>query len=273
MPPAPARTSITAFVAMLAFAPVAGAHDYWLELSNYRPSPGEVVSVAHRVGERLHGAPVPRNPRRLDRFEALPPAGGAVGVPGRDGQDPAGALAIDAPGSWRIVYQSRPSLVKLTPEKFEQYLGEEGLAQALELRKRLGEGGTAASEAFSRSVAAIACVAGAPPEGAGRRPAGLELEIVPATDPCAARPGDELRFGLHRAGRPSAGVQVVAMHRSAPERPLVARTDENGAVRFRLDEPGFWMIKAVHMERAEGLPDADWRSRWASITFEVAPGR
>jgi hypothetical protein len=273
MPLSPFRISLAAAGAILALASRAGAHDYWLELSNYRPAPGDVVSVAHRVGEHLHGEPVPRDSRRLDRFEALPPAGGAVVVPGRDGQEPAGALAIDAAGSWRIVYQSRPSLARLTPEKFEQYLGEEGLAPALELRRRLGETGTQAREAFSRSVGAIACVSGAPPEGAGLGPAGLELEIVPATDPCTARAGDELRFELQRAGRPAADVQVVAMYRGAPERPLVARTDEHGAVRFRPEEPGFWMIKAVHMERAEGHSGADWRSRWASITFELAPGR
>lgn len=45
------------------------------------------------------------------------------------------------------------------------------------------------------------------------------------------------------------------------------RTDEQGRAGFRLDCPGIWMIKCVHMPPAD--VKAEWESFWATLTFEA----
>ena len=266
-------TTRAVLVFALTGAAAAQAHDYWLELSTFRPEVGERVTVTHRVGERLIGEPVPRNPLAIVRFEVESPAGTSAPVDGRDGFDPSGVVPIDARGSWRIAFQSANTLVELAPEKFDAYLEMEGLASIREKKEKLGEGKKPAREAFSRSAIAVACAGAlvAPPPAA-RGPVGLELEIVPDVDLCSARSGQEIGFRLLRLGQPAPEVLMMALDRESVAEPMKIRTDAKGRFRFRLPRAGFWLIKGVAMERAEGIANADWKSRWASLTFELAEG-
>jgi uncharacterized GH25 family protein len=70
-------------------------------------------------------------------------------------------------------------------------------------------------------------------------------------------------------GEPLAGAQVEAIPAAAPRGKQVARSDALGRVRFRLAGRGAWLVKAVHMRRAEDPAEADWESFWASLTFEL----
>jgi len=51
---------------------------------------------------------------------------------------------------------------------------------------------------------------------------------------------------------------------------LTARSDKQGAFSFVLPHAGVWLIKSVHMVRADFFSDADWESLWASLTFEAS---
>jgi uncharacterized GH25 family protein len=74
-------------------------------------------------------------------------------------------------------------------------------------------------------------------------------------------------------GRPLAGALVIAMNRQHPSEKASLRSDMDGRVRFRLKEPGMWLIKAVHMIPAPAGANADWVSFWASSTFELGTPR
>jgi uncharacterized GH25 family protein len=258
-----------------ASARTALAHDYWLELSKFRPAAGEAVLVSHRVGERLAGEAVRRNPLAIVRFDLVAADGAATAVPGRDGVDPAGFLKVGAAGPARIVFQSTRSFVELLPEKFAAYLELEGLEKIAQERKRLGKEKELAREAFSRSAAAQICIA---PPGSSETsevppmPVGLDLEIVPERDLCAVRAGSEVGFRVLFRGQPAEGLLAMALSRENPSTPLVARTDRRGRVTFKLDRAGFWLIKAVEMRSLADEAKADWESYWASLTFELAAG-
>jgi hypothetical protein len=252
-------------------AEAAAGHDYWLELSTYRPRPGERVAVLQRVGERLEGETLPRNSQRIGRFESVAPGGVPAPIPGRDGFDPAGVLVIDSAGAWRAVYQGRPSYIELDAAKFGAHLELEGIAGIGELRKKLGEAKKPAREAFSRSAIGVACAQGPSPPRVWE-PVGLELEIVPESDLCSAKPGDEIGFRLLKSGQPAAGVLMKALDGASASDPLEVRTDATGRFRFRLPRGGVWLVKGVAMERAAGDARAEWRSAWASLTFELSEG-
>lgn len=268
------RPAAAALVLALALAPAIAAHDYWLELSKYRPAPGEGVLISHKVGEKLAGEAVPRNPLAIVRFDLVAADGSAIPVPGRDGFDPAGFLEVGAAGAGRIVFQSSRSFVELLPEKFAAYLELEGLEKIERERQRTGKGRELAREAFSRSAAAQVCI-GAPGAAAQGTPmpvpAGLDLEIVPDRDLCAAKAGSEVGFRVLFHGQPAAGLLAMALSRTTPAAPLAARTDRRGHVTFKLDQPGLWLIKAVEMRPLASEPRADWESFWASLTFDLAP--
>lgn len=268
------RAALVAPVLAFALAPQLPAHDYWLELSRFRPASGEAVLVSHRVGEHLAGEAMPRNPLAIVRFDLLAADGSITPVPGKDGVDPAGFLKAGSAGPARIVFQSTRSFVELLPEKFSSYLAQEGLEKVGRERQKLGKGRDLAREAFSRSATAALCIGAADgavaPAVSPPAPAGLDLEIVPDADLCAVRAGAGVGFQVLFRGKPIEGLLAMALSRPNPTAPLTARTDRNGHVRFNLDRPGFWLIKAVEMRALEGEPKADWESFWASLTFELA---
>ena len=242
------------------------AHDMWIEPATFSPESGEIVSVRLRVGQDLLGDPLPRDSRLVNQF-IVEDAEGRKPVVGRDGADPAGFMRAATPGLLIVGYQSNPSAVELTAEKFNQYLKEEGLDAVAALRVRRNETGANAHELFSRCAKSLV-LSGSASETQHDRPLGFTLELVAERNPYAVRPGQDLPFRLTYENRPLAGALVVAMNRLNPFEKLAARTDSDGRVRFRLRPGGMWLVKAVHMVPAPAGANAEWASFWASLTFE-----
>lgn len=249
----------TAFALMLLLAGPATAHDFWIEPSSFRPSPGERIAVRLRVGERLQGDPVPRNPERIERFAAVGPEGVAE-VVGVAGSDPAGWAVPAGPGLHWIVFDSNHARVELAGPKFDEYLAEEGLERIRGLRKA-GEGPV--REIYSRCAKSLLRVG----EGSAGydRALGLELELIPERDPYGLKPGEALPVRLLYRGEPLDGALVVALSNDGR---VSARTS-GGRVSLTLDRPGFWLVKAVHMVPAPEGSGAEWESLWASLTFDL----
>jgi hypothetical protein len=232
-----------------------------------------MVGVRLRVGQDFLGDPLPRDPRLINEF-VVQDAAGRQPLVGRDGSDPAGFLRIATPGLQIIGYRSNPSPVEQTAEKFNQYLKEEGLDAIAALRAQRNQTGASARELFSRCAKSLV-VSGASGKTQGDRVLGFTLELVAERNPYTLNASQELPVRLIYENRPLAGALVVAMNRLHPSEKLTARTDEAGRVRFKLQQDGMWLIKAVHMVEAPAGTDADWVSYWASMTFELrdGPGR
>lgn len=252
-------------IGLLTIAPLF-AHDMWIEPMTFSPQPGEIVGVKLRVGQDLLGDPLPRNAALISQF-IVEDSEGRKPLVGRDGTDPAGFLRVAAPGLLVIGYHSNPSSVELAPEKFNQYVKEEGLDAIAALRARRNETGAKAREIFSRCAKSLV-LSGPPSEAAGDRRLGFTLELVAERNPYALRAGQDLPVRLTYESRPLAGALVVAMNRLNPSEKLAARTDNDGRVRFRLRPGGMWLIKAVHMIPAPTGTNAEWASFWASLTFD-----
>ena len=247
------------------------AHDMWIEPTTFLPESGEIVGARLRVGQDLLGDPLARDSKLFREFFVLD-AEGRKPLVGRDGGNPAGFLRVATPGLLVIGYNSNPSAVELTPEKFNQYLKEEGLDAVAAMRARRNETGAKAHELFSRCAKSLV-LSGSAAEGQSDKALGFTLELVAERNPYAMRAGEELPVRLMYENRPLAGALVVAMNRLNPAEKLSARTGQDGRVRFRLRPGGMWLIKAVHMIPAPTGSNAEWASYWASLTFEPGGSR
>jgi len=250
---------------ILSVAPPLLAHDMWIDPTTFVPEPGTIVGLRLRVGENLLGDPLPRDPALINEF-VFEDGSGRKPVVGRDGADPAGLLRAATPGLIVVGYRSNPSTIEQTPEKFNQYLKEEGLDTVAALRARRKETGVTTREMFSRCAKSLV-LAGPASAGQGDRLLGLPLEIVAERNPYVIAIGQELPFRLTYENRPLPGALVVAINRLNPAEKLRARTDNDGRVRFTLPRGGMWLIKAVHMVPAPAGANAEWASYWASLTF------
>ena len=257
---------LPAAAALLLAAGPGAAHDFWIMPGAFRPEVGATVAVSLRVGQQFSGEPVLGERRQLERFFAVGPTRETL-VTVRPGNEPAGLLRVESPGLWIIGYRSRPSPISLTAEQFERYLAEEGLERIIDIRAARGETGLVAREIFSRCAKSLVS-AGPGPEGHDRQ-LGLTLELVAEENPYALEPGQELAVRLLYEGEPLPDALVVALNSEEPEKRLAARSDSEGRAAFRIGRAGPWLIKAVHMIRAENDPLADWQSSWASLTFSL----
>jgi uncharacterized GH25 family protein len=250
--------------ALLCAAPAA-AHDLWIEPSTFHPAVGATVAVRLQVGQNFVGEPLPRSDRLVERF-VLSSSDGDRAIDGQDGDEPAGSIVIPSSGVHLVGYRSNNSYVSLEPQKFEDYLKDEGLERIVALRGQRGQSQMPSREFFARCAKALVSANGL--RTGFDRILGFTLEIIPEKDPEGWRPRKDLPFRLLYEGRPLAGALVVAMPRQTPAEKLSARTDGNGRVAFALPHAGVWLVKAVHMLEADGRK-ADWQSLWASLIFEI----
>lgn len=260
-------------ILLLALAPSASGHDFWMEPERYRVTPGASVAVSLRVGERFVGDPVPRINDWFERFSAIDPEGEERHMEGTIGDEPAGTVTLHKPGLHALVYVSTSAYAEMGITKFLQYAQDEGVDHILRRELALQEGGNppVAREVFYRFAKSLVAV---DPIAAGVKhhalePVGLRFEIIPQQDViqgCAGECGFVVRFD----GTPLADALLVARSKSAPDQPLSVRTDAQGIGRIPLNATGEWLIKAVHLTPAPpGSGITQWLSFWAALTFAV----
>jgi len=244
-----------AALALLLASPAA-AHDFWIEPSTFHPAAGERITVSFRVGQQLLGDPVARAPELIDRFfirgnlDERP-------VVGRGGMEPAGIAFVSGPGLHWIGYQSNASPLTLDAKKFAEYLRDEGLPTV-----PLGP------ERFYRCAKALLDTPGDSAKVL-ETPLGFTLELVPRKNPYTSR---DVPITLLFRGKPVANALVIALSKDDPGSAVRVRTDKRGRATVRIAHPGFWLIKAVHMEPAPKGTGSMWESWWASMTFETRAG-
>ncbi len=268
------RLGLAASLALLA-GPALQAHDFWIEPSAFRPAIAQRVAVRLRVGQDFKGDPVPRDPGLLKRFVLVGP-GGETAVPGVPSTEPAGFLSIPAPGLYTVAYTSNPEPVQLDAKKFNDYLTQEGLESIRELRAQRGQSDAPDREIFSRCAKALILAGGGGEATTGangwNRELGMRLELLLGANPYMLMGSQALPVRLLYNGKPLQGALVTAFTKERPEAKFSVRSDSKGRVALKIDRPGTWLVKAVHMIPAARESGADWESFWASLTFEV-PGR
>lgn len=271
----------------------AWAHEFWLEPRTHRPEVGTVLSVDTYVGHAVLPELLPRDTNLLESFR-LHCGDQETPLVGRAGGTPAGMVRAPSEGTAWVSYVSRPTLLTMESDRFEAYLAEEGLEFISERRALRGDGAGEVDEAFSRCAKALLALGGKSGPGFDE-PLGLALELIPRVDPAGLefRTATEAEravpvtpkvdevydrradFGLRLVfeGRPLAHARVSL---SSLDRkwltPIVGRTDGEGALGVALPCGGRWLASSVHMTEAppELAADAQWRSLWASMVFEVA---
>ncbi|MSR61373.1 MAG: DUF4198 domain-containing protein [Planctomycetes bacterium] len=256
-------------LALFASALPLSAHDHWLAPTHFRGAPGERLDLTLCVGHPSQYELQIRDPRRSVRFESVGPKG-AKPVPGVDGKSPAGIFRPADAGLYWITYQSDHAFVEIAPEKYAQYLKDEGLEEVLHEREQRGENALPGRDSYARFDKALLCIGDVATDGF-ERALGLPIELVAETNPFTWERQQELVLRLELDGKPRAGQQVKLMRLAAPFTILLARTDERGRARFTPELGGGWVASTVHQRRAtpEQKLEGDWEGLWASLSFEL----
>ena len=269
------RRSLASCVATLLFLFLVGAayaHDYWFRPEKLALSKGDRLKVRLMVGDALDPEEErPLQKGKTTRFDLIT-SNGTVDLlaAGEEGASPILDREVDFEGMALLSMDRGFSFIELDDEEFSEYLKHEGLEEIEKIRDRIGHR-EMEREKYARSLKSLVRVGDAQESNLHKRVLGQKIEILLLQDPYRLDPGDDLEVKVLFDGKPLSDKAVTAYNGDGkdPISKSVARTNDLGVARFRLDEKGFWLIRLVHLMVCEGCPDADWVSHWASFSFQL----
>jgi uncharacterized GH25 family protein len=244
------------------------AHEFWLDPEKFIYKRTEKVNIRFLVGEDFDGENWKGNNERIKSLKLYyggvsddlsPVVTDAVG-------DSIEYLMIDE-GTNLVAFNSNNSFIELEPSKFDEYLKEDGLTNALEYRKQNNETGCNGREFYQRCAKTILQV-GNVKDKTFSIATSLPIDIIPSANPYELNNNEQLRAKIFYKRSPLANALVKVWHRSnnkIEKKELF--TDANGEIVFPVTTKGKWMISTVKMERLMDNPVADWQSYWGSLTW------
>jgi hypothetical protein len=157
----------------------------------------------------------------------------------------------------------------LPAKEFNEYLVGEGIPDVLETRKRDGELEKDARYRYSKYVKTI-LQTGAAPTDNYKTVLGYAVEMVPQQNPYQLKKGATLQVLCLKDGKPLVGQTVLTGRETkgklAPEASV--RSDRDGMIKIKLDEPGKWYAKFINMVKIDDAK-LNYESKWATLTFEI----
>jgi uncharacterized GH25 family protein len=257
---------VTAVVLLLCARPV-WAHDTWLLPAHFRIEPGGTLELALTSAMDFPNPETPVKPERL--AEAKLRLGGTTSPLESISQPRVLALRTRVPEVGIAVawVATRERSLELTAEQVTHYLEEVGATDTIG-RQWERSGRKPWRETYAKRAKSIVRV-GEDADDSWKRPVGLDLELLPESDPTRLSVGDTLRLRLLWRGEPLAGLAVGAVA-GTPAKPALAHTDAEGRVSFVLSKAGPWLVRATRIVPSQARP-GEWDSVFTTLTCEVVP--
>ena len=260
-------------IALLAIATPLLAHDMFL-----RPDTHFVAANSSVLVRLFNGTySVSENSITRDRLldvAIVSPAGRAVLDTTRwsvAGDTSSFTLSTGAAGTYVLGTSTRPKVLGMTGEKFNAYLAEDGLPDELAARKRDGLLAQPSRERYHKHVKALVQV-GTTPSALFGTVLGYPSEIVPLQNPYTMGVGASLDVRLLSGGKPRANQFVQYGGRTSSGGRVAqrnTRSNADGIARIPLDRPGSYYVKFIHLQRLTGDAEANYESRWTTLTFAM----
>lgn len=260
------RNVVTA-LSLLWLAAPAQAHDTWLLPDRWQVAAGDRAVFALTSAMAF---PEPETAVMPDRLEArnIRLAGKTATLDTEAGQRALKLSAVvSGTGVARAWIVSRPRSLTLTPEQVAHYLDEIGAQSTIGAQwKRSGQ--KVWRETYFKVAKTMVRVGEPGSDSSWAEPLGLDLEIVPESDPTRIKQGDALSVRLLWQGKPLPDLAVGATATS-PAKPVLVRTDAGGRATFELDRSGAWLLRAT-LIRPSDARKGEWESVFTTLTLNVA---
>ncbi len=263
-----AVTGALLFVAVPLFA-----HDMFLRLEAFFVAPNAPVVVSLFNGTfTLSENSI--TPDRLADIAVVSPAGRAkvdVAQWTAGGDTSRFSFRTGVAGTYVLGVSTKPRVLEMSGPAFNAYLRSDGIPDELAARRAQKRLNDRSKERYQKHVKALVQVGATPGEGFGTV-LGYPAELVPLENPYTLKVGATLPVRVLVDGQPVAGqfVQYGGLSASGgrvAQRNL--RSDASGVVRIPLDRTGTYFIKFISMARLATDAEANYSSKWGSLTFGV----
>ena len=254
------------------------AHEFWLQPQRFFAAVNDVIPIEIRVGEGFQGDRSEGKKNRIIQYVHVANGTREDLTPGlTNDQYGVAAVKITNPGTHLIAFANTPKFLSMRADSFLLYLKEDGLNNVIQARQQRGDNQKRSRELYQRCVKTL-IQAGNRPDSTFAVNTGMPLEIIPAQNPYALKPGQSVSFQILFEQKPLPMVLVRYWNRTAANQlhQEQQRSDAQGRVRFNV-RAGSNMVSLVRMIPhtgpdevglpPAGLPPADWISYWGSLTF------
>lgn len=246
------------------------AHEFWIDPEAFFIAPGENLVANLRNGEEFEGVSMSYVPRRFERFEIIQ-NGTVAEVTGRIGDRPALDQAITGDGLAIVVHETTERRISWREwDRFAGFVEHKDLGDIVAMQAARGLDQDNVREGFIRYAKSLVAVGSG--DGADAR-VGLRTEIVALDNPYAMSADAPLRVQawLDDAPRPDVQVELFAMAPGGTVEVTLHRTDDDGIATLPVAPGHRYLVDAVAMEPVEPVAsdDPEWRTLWASLTFQM----
>lgn len=268
-----ARVLALAALMLLGAAAAAAAHDMFVKPERFRVAANSEVLVRLLNGTFSKSENAIARDRLLDISVVSPSGRERLDTASWSAEGDTSTIRVrtGAAGTYVVGVSTRPRAFELSAKDFNLYLREDGIPDVLAARRKGGEMEKPARERYGKHVKALLQVGDAPSDGYATE-LGYPAEIVPVENPYVLRPGGALRVRTLVDGKPVANQYVLYGGRTLAGGRIAqrsTRSNAEGVARIPLGRRGTWYVKFIHMARLEGDAEADYESKWATMTFEV----
>ncbi len=251
------------------------AHDYWLQPRKFILSKGDTLVVHLYVGDRLKKEIERELQKDMTlKFEIFTDAK-SVNLLDKSPDKilPVIEKEVDFEGLALIAMERNYAYVELNRKEFLEYVkhdvGDKELSEIEKLMKKLPPR-EIEREKYTRYIKSL-IVAGRIFDGdIYKKVLGQRLEIILLNNPYRLKPGDSIEAQILFEGKPLANKTVIGYNiYQGKFFEYKVKTGRNGKVKFKVKNPGLWLIRLTHILPCSNCSDADWESFWASFSFEI----
>ena len=261
------KRALTIFTLFALFT-LLSSHEFWLSPDKFIYQRTEKTTIRFLVGENFEGENWKGNNEKIQSLKLY--YGGVsddlTKYIGNQEGDSLEMMILDE-GINVVAYNSKNSFIQLEGKKFNDYLQEDGISDALEFRRENNELDGIGREQYQRCAKTIFQV-GKITDKTFSVNTNLPLEIIPLSNPYLVKKNDSLAAKIIFQNNPLANYVIKIWHRDNDSTIQIEMlTNENGEIKFPVSPSGKWMISLVKMERLIKNDKADWQSYWGSLTW------
>ncbi len=244
------------------------AHEFWLQPEKFICKRGETINIRFKVGENFKGDNWLGNSTRINSLKLYL----------NDAQDDLSEqlsketgdslqIAMFDEGTAMVTFNSTNTFIEMEAPKFNEYLKEDGLYNAIDDREKNHETNSGGKELYQRSVKTLIQV-GTKTNNCFKQATELPLDIILQSNPYQLRNNQPLVAKVLFNKKPLINYDIRIWHRIRDTTlQQHIKTNQKGEIKFNVNTNGKWMVSTVKMTKLKDDAKADWQSYWGSLTW------
>ncbi|WP_336516975.1 DUF4198 domain-containing protein [Pollutibacter soli] len=263
------KKKITAIFISLGLVLCLAGHEFWIQPQRFHFKRGQPIRIRFQVGENFEGENWSGNKASMRdiRLHFAEYTDDIKNLLSDSTNGDSLTVQFFDEGTVLASCQTSNKFIQLEPEKFLEYLKEDGLEETIKLREEYNEKDSSGREFYQRNIKSLMQI-GSVIDSTYKKTTELPLDIIPLSHPYLIKKKQHFQAKVLFEGDPLSNQLIKLWHRSKGKTEMLdLKTDEQGIVEMEINPYGQWMLSTVKIVRLPDDTTASWQSYWGSFTW------